>query len=253
MPALKGINVSNMINAILEPTIHLIIVLPIILLTLKSKKKESLKILLAFSIFFLLNSTLLFLPLKFEELRIIGGNWNWNGKIFAILGSIIFLLLYRKFELKDYHLTFNQNKEFLKEGVIIISVLLIIQTVLGLIYKSPKEWNAETFLFQLTMPGIDEEIAFRGIMLGLLTKILKPTSKTLFHPAIIITSLLFGMAHGLFLNESYELTFNSYPFFTTLIHGMIWGFVTIKSGSILLALVSHNIGNVTNQLISMNK
>ena len=124
---------------------------------------------------------------------------------------------------------------------------------MGLIYNSPKELNAETIIFQLTMPGIDEEIAFRGIMLGLLIKILKPSSKTFFHPAIIITSLLFGMAHGLFLNESYELTFNSYPFFNTLIHGMIWGFVTIKSGSILLALISHNIGNVANQLVSMNK
>ena len=242
-----------MINSIIEHIIHLIIVLPIIFLTMKNKKKESLKILLAFSIFFLLNSTLLFLPLKFEELRIIGGNWNWNGKIFAVLGSIIFLLFYRKFELKDYHLTLNQNKKFFKKGVVIISALLLIQIVMGLIYNSPKELYAETIIFQLTMPGIDEEIAFRGIMLGLLIKILKPSSKTFFHPAIIITSLLFGMAHGLFLNESYELTFNSYPFFNTLIHGMIWGFVTIKSGSILLALISHNIGNVANQLVSMNK
>ncbi|MFD0994257.1 CPBP family intramembrane glutamic endopeptidase, partial [Tenacibaculum geojense] len=119
------------------------------------------------------------------------------------------------------------------------------------IYNTPKEWNTETILFQLTMPGIDEEIAFRGIMLGLLTKILKPSSRTIFHPAILVTALLFGMAHGLFFNNSYELTFKSFPFFNTLILGIVWAWITMKSGSILLALISHNLGNVTNKLISM--
>ena len=84
-------------------------------------------------------------------------------------------------------------------------------------------------------------------------KTLKPTSKTIFHPAIIVTAVLFGMAHGLFLNDSFGLEFEAYSFFNTMIHGIIWAYVTMKSGSILLALISHNIGNVTNQLISMCK
>ena len=220
-------------------------------MNIEMKLYESLKILLIFSMFFLLNSILLYLPLEFKELRIINGKWNWTGKIFAVLGSIIFLLIYRKFNLKDYYLTFKQDKKFLKKGIIIISVILVIQSILSLIYNTPKEWNTETILYQLTMPGIDEEIAFRGIMLGLLSKILKPNS--ILHPAILITALLFGMAHGLFLNNSYELIFKSFPFFNTMILGIIWAWVTMKSGSVLLALISHNLGNVTSKLISMNK
>jgi membrane protease YdiL (CAAX protease family) len=102
------------------------------------------------------------------------------------------------------------------------------------------------------MPGIDEEIAFRGIMLGLLTKMLRPNPKfTFFHPAILVTGLLFGLAHGLLLTKSFELSFKSGPFISTMILGMIWGWMTMKSGSILLALISHNLGNVTNKLIQM--
>jgi len=192
-----------MAKTILEHTIHLMFVLPIVIFTMKNRRLENLKILLIFSIFYLLNCSLLYLPLEFKELRICNGNWNWSGKLFAVLGSIIFLLVYRKFDLKDYYLTFKQDKKILKKGMIIVSVILLIQSILNWIYNSPKEWNLETILFQLTMPGFDEEIAFRGIMLGLLTKILKPNS--IIHPAILITALLFGMTHGLFLNDSHEL------------------------------------------------
>lgn len=241
-----------MTKVILENIIYLIIALPIILTTLKKKNSELLKIFLVFSTFFIIHNLLLHLPIEYQELKIIGGNWNWTGKIFAILGSVIFLLLFRKFKLKDYYLTLSQDKTFIKKGIIVISIILLVQSIMAFIYGSPKEWDSETIFFQLTMPGIDEEIAYRGIMLGLLVKILKPFCKfTIFHPAIIVTSILFGCAHGLFFTNSYELVFRSFPFFRTLIMGLIWGWLTIKSGSILLALISHNLGNVTNKLIRM--
>ena len=241
-----------MAKVLIEHIIHLIIVLPIILLTLKNRKADTMKILLIFMVFFLVNSILLNLPLEYKELRIINGKWNWTGKIFAIFGSFVFLLLYRKYDLKDYYLTLNQNKPFLKKGILIITIILLVEFVMNFIYNPPEKWNTETILFQLTMPGIDEEIAYRGIMLGLLTKILNPFfTKTFFHPAILVTGILFGLAHGLFLTNSFELSFKSSPFFFTMILGIIWSWITIKSGSILLALISHNLGNVSGKLISM--
>lgn len=66
---------------------------------------------------FMMHGLLLYLPTDFESLRLTNGTWNWSGKIFAFLGSLLFLSLYRKFALKDYFLTFKQNKGFLKHGV----------------------------------------------------------------------------------------------------------------------------------------
>ena len=214
--------ISIMTKIILEQLIHFLVVLPIIIFTLKNKKSACLKILLTFSAFFLIHGILLYLPLEVESLRIFNEKWNWTGKIFAILGSISFLLIYRKFNLKEYYLSLGQNKKFLKKGILVILVIFIIQTIFNLIYTSPKEWDTESILYQLTMPGIDEEIAYRGIMLGLLTKILKPSAYTIFHPAILVTALLFGMAHGVFFNNSYELIFNSIPFLSTTLYGIIW-------------------------------
>lgn len=242
-----------MINAFLEHLMHLAIVLPIILFTLINRKSQTIKILSVFSIYFLIHSILLYFPIEFNELSLIKGNWNWTGKFFAISGSILFLLVYRKFELKDYFLILKQNNDFLKYGLLTLLSIFIIKGLFNYIYLSSTDWNTEAILFQATMPGLDEEIAFRGIMLGLLTKILKPTSKSIFHPAIYVTALLFGMGHGLFLNDACELTFNISSFLITTVLGIVWAWITIKSGSILLALISHNIGNITSQIISMSK
>ena len=240
-----------MIETIIKQIILLILVLPIIFLTLKDRKLDTLKILLVFSAFFIANVFLLYLPLEFEQLKFINGKWNWSGKIYAICGSIIFLIIYRKFELKDYHLTLKQNQGFKKKGFVVLLIILLIYST-QFYFASAQNWNLETILYQLTMPGIDEEIAFRGIMLGLLTKILNPTFKnTFFHPAIIVTALLFGLVHGFQLNHNYELNFKLFPFFNTLFLGFVWGWMTLKSGSILFALVSHNLGNVSNKLIRM--
>lgn len=242
-----------MAEILTENLLQLLIVCPLLLFSLKSRNKESMKILLVFAVYFLFRSALLHLPLEMSQAKFINGNWNWSGKIFAILSSCLFLLVYRKYSLKDYFLTLKQNKDFLKKGISIVGVLFIIGSLMSYIFSTPKEWSWETFFFQLTMPGIDEEIAYRGIMLGLLTKALKLKIKMLKfsigNPAILITAILFGFAHSLFITNFFEIEFNIYPFLRTGIIGWIWGWLTLKSGSILLALISHNLGNVTDHLI----
>ena len=240
-------------STFVELAMHLAIVLPLILLTLTNRKGETLKIVAVFALYFLMHGLLLYLPTEFESLRLTNGNWNWSGKVYALLGSLLFLALYRKFDLKDYFLTLKQHKDFLKHGLIAIFVIFVLKGLFNVLYLSPTEWDMESLLFQATMPGLDEEIAFRGIMLGLLTKILKPARRPLFHPAIYVTALLFGMAHGLYLNDSFELSYNISSLLITALLGVAWAWMTLKSGSILMALVSHNLGNVTSQVISMGK
>lgn len=241
-----------MIKVIFEYLLQLIIVLPIILFTLKKKNFETFKILSAFAIFFLLNNILLYLPILYPEVRISNwnANWNWTGKIYAILGSILFLVFYRKFKLKDYFLTFKQDKGFIKKGILIILGILIIRIIVAYFFHSRTEWSPETLLFQFSMPGIDEEIAFRGIMLGLLTKVLKRNILIL-NTSVLVTAILFGFAHGFSLSNEFNIIFNIQPFLRTMIYGLIWGEITIKSGSILLALISHNSGNGIGNLIRM--
>lgn len=240
-----------MTKIIAENLLKLIIVSPIIIFTLKNKKLETLKVLSAFVIFFLINQISINLPFISSELRISNwnSNWNWVGKIYTIIGSILFLILYRKYPLKDYFLTFKQENKFLIKGIFIIISLLIFKTTQTFLAPT-KPLNLETLFYQFSMPGIDEEIAYRGIMLGLLTKILKSKNLILNSP-VWITAILFGFAHGLSLKTEFSISFNIQPFLRTLIYGLIWGWITIKSGSILLAFISHNLGNGIGNIIRM--
>ena len=83
-----------MTRIILENILQLIIIFPIIVFSLKNKTTETIKILLAFSLFFILNQVLLYLPIEYEMAKIgdWNTNWNWTGKIYAIIGSILFLI-----------------------------------------------------------------------------------------------------------------------------------------------------------------
>lgn len=116
---------------------HLVIVLPIILFTIKDRKAETLKIVLVLSLFFITHNFLLYLPLEYSEFKFFNARWNWSGKIYSILGSICFLLLYKKFTLKEYYLTFSQNAVFLKRGFIIITTLFLVQSVLVILFNKP--------------------------------------------------------------------------------------------------------------------
>lgn len=240
-----------------EALLQLTVIFPLIILTIKEKKKEYLSVILVLLAFFTFNKLLLNLPIKYEELRIIAGNWNWTGKIYGILGSILFLIVYGKFKREDYFLTLKQNSKFKNTGLKIVFALFILGAIINSISLSSKEWDFETIMFQLTMPGLDEELAYRGIMLGMLTQVLKKDIRFfgvgLGSPAIWITSILFGLVHSLFFSSTYEIQFYFGSFCNSLIYGLIWAWLTFKSGSILMALISHNLANTTLNLIRMMK
>ncbi|MCB9310808.1 MAG: CPBP family intramembrane metalloprotease [Lewinellaceae bacterium] len=234
---------QNFIKNILE----LLIVFPIILVTL-NKSATRWKALILFGLFFIFNSFLLELPRQIPEFKIINGHWNWSGKIYAVLGSILFYLGIRK-NLGQYNFFTWRQKEYSLKPTIIASVAVSILTIgISYFFFGKSEIDIETFFFQGTMPGLDEEIAFRGIMLGLLSTTLKPKLKinglNISNPSILVTSILFGLIHSLQIDNEWNIRNNWMYFGQTFLFGLIVGWMTLKSGSILIPLISHNLTNM---------
>lgn len=234
---------------------HLLLVSPIIFINLKNYKLETLKVVAAFAAFYVANQLLVFLPILYPNFRLFDGMWNWTGKLFAIVGSVLFLLAYRKYRRQDYYLTLKQNKSFTRNGVLVVLGISLCHALSLVLFSTPIPHSSETIFFQMTMPGVDEEVAFRGIMLGLLSQVLSKQMTVLNiplgNPAIWVTSIMFGMVHGLILQEGYQLHFNFGYFISTLLSGVVFAWLTIKSGSILMSLILHNTQNVIIQLIRM--
>lgn len=237
------------INFIIESVLPLLFVLPLTILFIKDKSQ--INTIALFSVIFIVHEIILHLPKEFIELQLIKGKWNWTGKLAGIIfGIFTYIILRDKLKSFDF-LQFRQNpKTFFKTLVV---ALIMVCTSFFSYFDSVKEFDWETLIFQLTMPGFDEEIIFRAILLGLLLTSLNDNIKigrwTLGNPSILIVNLLFGLVHGIHFKNNFG--FEPYPFFASSLYGYVWGWITIKSRSILLPVISHNLTNFLNKVLIM--
>ncbi|MBQ5703967.1 MAG: hypothetical protein IIV49_02610, partial [Alistipes sp.] len=80
--------------------------------------------------------------------------------------------------------TLRQDKSGLKSALKVVIAIMCVSLLGGIV--NDKEFNLETLLFQLSMPGIDEEIMYRGVLLGLMCSVLRTGGKAWSNPAIVI-------------------------------------------------------------------
>lgn len=85
---------------------------------------------------------------------------------------------------------------------------------------------ALSLISTVLVPALVEEFACRGLMLGLLKKYGEGF-------AIVTSSLLFGLMHG---------NFEQMPF--AFLVGLVLGFITVKSGTIWIAIAVHGFNNL---------
>ncbi len=103
----------------------------------------------------------------------------------------------------------------------------------------------ETVAFQWTMPGLDEEVFYRGVLLVAMNEAFAKRISILGAPigfGGLLTSALFGLAHGLSFGPGgfeFELGF----FLMTGGPSILLLWMREKTGSILLPVIAHNIAN----------
>lgn len=192
---------------------------------------------------FLLVSPMLFAPLDFTSS--LGGSWNWSGKIYAIAGSILFYFLFRgEFSENDF-IGLKQKKGSLKFTLAGTFFLVTYSVLRAYFFQDGLPLDLETLGFQLTMPGIDEELAVRGVMLGLLASTMSDRVKigtfNLGPPGIWVTSIIFGLTHSLQFSGAIQVEW--LIFASTFVSGFVLAWMTLKSRSILMPVIAHNLLN----------
>lgn len=233
--------------------IELLIVCPILLVYRKRDEPSSKNVLICCA-FFLINHLLLRLPQYYNPLGSFGLHWNWIGKLYAIMGSIVTYLLCRN-ALRPNDFFVWQQKPGSLRPVGLVAAVLLIPTVLGAFFLPEKPFDAETLGFQLTMPGLDEEASYRGIMLGLLTTSLSGPIRvgkySLNHPGVWVTAILFGLVHGFQLTPDWAFRMNWGYFSQTFLTGWLLAWVALQSRSIVFPIILHNLINFLGVLIRM--
>lgn len=241
--------------SLLTPLIWILAITPLIIIALINSKKGNSKFLLFFILYFLADSYLQFLSHEYISLEFMGLKFAWISKFLSLLLALIIIFTIDKRDSVAIGFTTQINtKKQVKIGILVFLGFLLFDFVFKLIlFPKGGLFDFETFAFQATLPGLTEEIAYRGIQLWLLDKAF-PTKWTFkgiqFGWGFIIVTLLFGIAHGLALTTNHDLKFDLIAIiYLTLISSLSLGLLRKFTGNLIYPILGHNVINVLNAII----
>ncbi len=173
--------------------------------------------------------------------------WNWEGKALAAALSLGVAAL---LGLRRSGVTLRQHRTGLR-GALALSALLV-AVFLGLAMWFPGEpADVDTLAFQLTMPGLDEELFYRGVLLLLLNEAFGRPLSVLGAPmgwGALVSSVAFGLTHALGYADG-GFTFDAAAMALTGAPALLLVWLREKTGSLLLPILLHNFGNSVFHLV----
>ena len=181
------------------------------------------------------------LPNLVPAMDLIGGDWNWMGKILSLVLSVVVIVSLR---LSPAAVGLTWTQRHAKIGVIAVLAFIVWGTCLGLLFQ-PGMPDAETLAFQATMPGLAEELVYRGILPALLLGLVrhKPMEDGIPWAVVLATSVMFGAWHGLSYSSGsfgFDVMSALFPF----IGSIPGGWLRFKTGSLVVPVLGHSLANV---------
>ena len=164
-------------------------------------------------------------------------SWNVSGKSYAIAASLLMALALR-IDRRTIGVTWRWDRRALIAWAAFAALTLIL---IGLALAAPDTssgWDER--LYQATLPGLDEELFYRGLLLAILLKAFAsvPNRLAWLAPAVI-TTLAFVGAHALVIEEG-ALTLRSSGIASPLVAGTLLVWLRLQTGGLLAPILLHN-------------
>lgn len=173
---------------------------------------------------------------------LLGGEWNWTGKLLALLLTLA-IASHRSFGWQRSGLTIRQRKGSMFPAL--LASLPIVAIYLYFALSGHEAFDAESVAFQLTMPGLEEEPFYRGILLLAFAEALKGRIRWLgvdWSCGALLSSILFGLTHAFGFSDG-SFSFDLLTFLLTGVPALILVWMRERTGSLLLPILLHNFGN----------
>lgn len=170
-------------------------------------------------------------------------DWNWQGKALALAATLIIASL-PAFGWRRSGLTLVQAAGSLKSAIPV--VLLYVAFFAGLALAFPSEpATVDMIAFQLTMPGLEEEAFYRGVLLFALDRAFLDRKRFLgvdWGWGSLLSCVLFGLAHAFGFSDG-QFSFDPLTMILTGVPSVFGVWLVLRTRSILLPVVLHNFGN----------
>jgi len=193
-----------------------------------------------FAVYLSLDDLITGLPNLLPILDFIPGHWNWSGKVLSLVFSASVIVSLR---LAPDAIGLRKQ-EHPRIAWIALGLFIVWGACLGVLFK-PGAPDAETLAFQATMPGLAEELAYRGIAPAILLTLMnrKPHVEGVPWAVILATSLVFGLWHALSFSHG-SIRFDTMAGLFPFIGSIPGGWLRFKTKSLLVPVLGHGLANV---------
>lgn len=180
---------------------------------------------------------------------LLGGAWNWQGKLLALTASLA-VAATPAFGWRRCGLVLGQAPGSLTAALPIVALYCGFFVALAFAFPAGAS-DAETIAFQLTMPGLEEEIFYRGVLLFALDRAFAGRKRLLgveWGWGAMLSCLLFGLAHAFGFSGG-EFSFDPVTMALTAVPAFLAVWLRLRTGSVVLPILVHNFGNAISLLI----
>lgn len=175
-------------------------------------------------------------------------HWNWQGKTIEAMWPLIVVYVFGWLKPQEIGLTLKSNTI----RYLTLSILVILITMVFLSFHINANQfvrgnpGAETIIYQLTMPGLGEEMVYRGIFWAIINRYLSQSGiffKLNIGWPLILTSILFTCSHVVIFHSSTNSIELLWSGLIALPIGIALGLIREKTASIWPCIVFHNAVN----------
>lgn len=204
---------------------------------------------LAFAACFVGAAIALRLPRLVPALDVLGGAWNWDGKLYGVAFGLAAYAATRRLYLDHDYLRLAQRRAW--AALVVAAALVAIAAAVAAWFAPPMAFDGETLAYQATMPGLDEEVLYRCVLLGLVQRDRIASGKVrLGESGALVVACLFGLVHALRVGGG-EVSLDVGYFAMTLATGYALSWMATRTGSIALPIAAHNFANTVGNLVAM--
>lgn len=174
---------------------------------------------------------------------LVGGTWNWQGKLLALVATLA-IAASPRFGRRQAGLTLVQTRGSLAAAWPVATLYAAFFIAIALVFPAGQA-SAEDVAFQLTMPGLEEEPFYRGILLLALDRAFAGRWRWLgveWGWGALLSCLLFGLAHALGFSDG-GFTFDPLTMALTALPAVLGVWLRLRTGSLVMPIVLHNFGN----------
>ena len=173
-----------------------------------------------------------------------GLHWNWLGKVLA-LAVALFVWWRSGLSRDDIGLTMRQRAGSLLPAVLVVALIFAFAWTYEALRPDGTDLSTERLLFQAIMPGLDEELVFRGLLFAFFIRTFGnggeiPRASRWWAGTSV--TFLFAAGHGLSVAQgTIQVDWHALIESGTIGAGLLW--LRVRTGSLVMPVLAHNLSN----------